>query len=367
MQAPTVRSQQSILQIDVPQEPPTSACDGMEEARVPIAVSYVKTAEADKVLKAPPGHVMAEVYYGRYLPFEVTAPGQTIHLDLPQLEEPALTEVWTSPLPVTYLAEEGMGLALNGQLLFGYLEARVDRSMDILAYRTYRRLLTRAQSFGYPHLLRIWNFFPRINLENKGLERYQQFCVGRHQALAEGYPNFPRSLPAATAMGTRSGPLQVYFLATTCPPLHIENPRQVSAYHYPRMYGPRSPSFARATLASVGSGRHLFIAGTASIVGHASRHPRDPRKQTLETLNNIEQVINEVRSLPAPEAALDHSLQADGDSTLLKAYLRRPEHLPTIKRALEEHLGPEPCCLYLEGRMCRPALLLEIEGILAHR
>ena len=90
------------------------------------------------------------------------------------------------------------------------------------------------------------------------------------------FADFPQTLPAGTAVGTMSGPLKIHFLAARQPGTHVENPRQVSAYEYPRVYGPCSPSFARATLRPSISGSHLLIAGTASVVGHVSEHIGDP-------------------------------------------------------------------------------------------
>jgi chorismate lyase/3-hydroxybenzoate synthase len=39
--------------------------------------------------------------------------------------------------------------------------------------------------------------------------------------------------------------LQVYGLAARHPGTPVENPRQVSAWRYPRQYGPTAPTFAR--------------------------------------------------------------------------------------------------------------------------
>ena len=79
---------------------------------------------------------------------------------------------------------------------------------------------------------------------------------------------------AATAIGLPSPPdqLHVHWLATKQPGIAIENPRQVSAFAYPRDYGPVAPGFSRAMLLP-GDTPLLLISGTASIVGHASQHP----------------------------------------------------------------------------------------------
>src|SRR3546814_12468443 len=62
-------------------------------------------------------------------------------------------------------------------------------------------------------------------------------------------------LPAATAIGRCDDArvVQVYWLAARTPGMPVENPRQVSAYRYPRQYGPQQPSFARAMLPPPGS------------------------------------------------------------------------------------------------------------------
>jgi chorismate lyase/3-hydroxybenzoate synthase len=156
-----------------------------------------------------------------------------------------------------------------------------------------------------------------------------------------------------------SGPLKIHFLAARQPGTHVENPRQVSAYEYPRVYGPRSPSFARATLHLSTSGSHLLIAGTASVVGHVSEHIGEPHKQTLEIIHNL-------------NALITHTEQFHGitrgqwyGQALFKIYIRHPEHFATVRDILKEQLPSHTQVLYLQGEMCRSELLLEVEGILS--
>jgi chorismate lyase/3-hydroxybenzoate synthase len=281
-------------------------------------------------------------------------------LDLPQFTGPPLAEVWTSTLPVTYHQAEGIHCAMNDEVLFGalQLEERPDTLLDILTHTAYRRLLVQARALGYPHLLRVWNYFPHINRESDGLERYQRFCAGRHQALAEDLSDFPRTLPAGTAVGTMSGSLKIHFLAARQPGTHVENPRQVSAYEYPRVYGPRSPSFARATLRPSISGSHLLIAGTASVVGHVSEHIGEPHKQTLEILHNLNALITQTEQRHGITCGQWYG------QALFKIYIRHPEHFTTVRGILKEQLPSHIQVLYLQGEMCRSELLLEIEGIL---
>ena len=109
----------------------------------------------------------------------------------------------------------------------------------------YANLSVFVRTRGFPHLLRSWNYLDAITEGEGDAERYRRFCVGRAAGLGEVQIG---TLPAATAIGRCDGvrTLQVYWLAARRPGTPVENPRQVSAYRYPRQYGPQSPSFARA-------------------------------------------------------------------------------------------------------------------------
>jgi chorismate lyase/3-hydroxybenzoate synthase len=326
-----------------------------------LRIAYVEEARLETLLKASPSTVLGIVRHDR-------SPGQpnglggypVVCLDLPQFNGPPLAEVWTSTLPITYHQANGIHCAMNDEVLFGALQLEESAAtlLDTITYTAYRRLLVQARALGYPHLLRMWNYFPHINRESDGLERYQRFCAGRHQALAEGLCDFPRTLPAGTAVGTMSGPLKIHFLAARQPGTHVENPRQVSAYEYPLIYGPCSPSFARATLWPSIAGSHLLIAGTASVVGHLSEHIGEPHKQTLEIIHNLNALITQTEQL--------HGITREQcyGKALFKIYIRHPEHFATIRDILKEQLPSHTQVLYLQGEMCRSELLLEIEGIL---
>jgi len=250
---------------------------------------------------------------------------------------------------------------MNEEVLFGAIqvEGPIGTGLDSVTYKAYQCLLLQARALGYIHLLRVWNYFPHINQESDGRERYQQFCVGRHRALVESLSDFPRSLPAATAIGTRSGPFNLHFLAAKHPGIHIENPRQVPAYEYPPSYGPSSPSFARAILRSSIAGSHLLISGTASVVGHRSVHLCEPYKQILEIIHNLNTLIGQTERLHR-----DTRGQWIREA-VFKIYIRQPEHFATIRDIFEEQLPSDAQVLYLQGEMCRSELLVEVEGVLS--
>ncbi|HVS78200.1 MAG TPA: hypothetical protein VHE11_14775 [Steroidobacteraceae bacterium] len=223
--------------------------------------------------------------------------------------------------------------------------------------RAYREVFATLAAVGHPHLLRVWNFIPDINVETEGLERYRQFNSARQEALIACGREVAGNVPAASALGAASGsPLVVYFLAARVAPALIENPRQVSAYHYPPQYGPRSPAFSRAAVLGRSDAATLFISGTASIVGHRTMHTGDPAAQTRETLRNIEALLEE-----AGRKALGDRLPLE--SLAYKVYVRDPRDLPVIRAELTRALGREASVLYLKADICRRDLAVEIEAV----
>ncbi|TKB83264.1 MAG: hypothetical protein E8D44_08440 [Nitrospira sp.] len=327
------------------------------EAAPHLRVDYVESTNLSRWLATSATLPMAIVSFGSPVSPSITCP--VIALDLPQLAGRSVLEVWTSDQPVTVHHTNKFSAATSGEILAGTLQLEEEPGAGLqgTTERAYRRLLHHVQELGYPYLWRVWNFFPGINENEAGLERYRQFCVGRYQALAGTLQGFPGSLPAGTAVGTQSGPLQLYVLAGTHPAIHLGNPRQVHAYEYPQHYGPCSPSFARATLLQSDLHTQLFISGTASVVGHESRHMGHPETQTMETVDNL-------RALVAHADELSGTTRSHPSSRgRYKVYVRQPDHLEAIQQALSIPLFASSQIVYLQGDLCRRELLVEIEGV----
>lgn len=280
-----------------------------------------------------------------------------LHVPLSPLREAAAPyEVWRSAGPVATGREGAIRYSHDGALMFGVLEwEEPDGGILHASAHAYAALVAFWRDSDYPHLLRIWNYFDAITLGEGDGERYRQFCVGRVQGLGDVDT---RTLPAATAIGSRDGRrvLQVYWLAAREPGLPLENPRQVSAYRYPREYGPQSPTFARALLPP--SPRvPLLLSGTASIVGHASQHADSLRAQLDETLTNLDSLLGAAR-----ERAPMLSPHLDGTSRL-KVYVRDAADADAVAAQLEARLGTRVPWLMLHADVCRRELLVEIEGM----
>lgn len=273
----------------------------------------------------------------------------------------AVFDGWLSSANVGELQHHGPAhYRSDGQWLYGWVEID-DRTMGLqaAAHQAYTALFEVLTQNACPHLLRLWNYFSGVNVETQGLERYRQFNIGRQEAFMQANRSAFDGAPAACALGARDGLLRVYFLAGRQVPRAIENPRQVSAYRYPSSYGPRAPTFSRAALVDAGGGRSaLFISGTASIVGHVSVHTGDVRRQTEETMANVQAVRDSAASASGVYLAAQ-----DMSYTL---YLRHAADLAVVREVFERAVGPHSKAaseaVYLLADICRADLLVEIEA-----
>ena len=277
-----------------------------------------------------------------------------VRVPLPRVGGTPLAEVWSGPVAAVVERRGGVSLAAAGPVAFAAVGA-ADTAGEALEPATadaYRRLLAATAAAGYPHLLRVWAILPRINDVEDGLERYRRFCRARAEAFETVFgPAFTAELSASTAVGSTAGPLVVHALAGRRPGRHRENPRQVAAYRYPAAYGPRSPSFARATVCPADLGQRLLISGTAAIVGHRSLHGASAVEQTRETLDNLARLT---AGRPAPPGLPFRQL---------KVYLRRAGDRPAVEDVLRRALGAAVPLLFLQADVCRRELAVEIEGV----
>jgi enamine deaminase RidA (YjgF/YER057c/UK114 family) len=279
-------------------------------------------------------------------------------------EAGALCEVWRTEQPVESGSHGRVRYARTADLLFGCIaitegsETSDEERTPLYCTteRAYRQILGALDALGYPHLLRVWNYVSEINRDTHGIERYRQFNSARQAALLAGGRPITGRVSAACALGAAVGsPLVAYFLASHTAPTFIENPRQISAYHYPPQYGARSPVFSRATVHQQAEDMTLFISGTASIIGHETVHIGDAAAQTRETLTNIEALLEETNRVTGSKAFTLEALAC-------KVYVRHPSDLPVVQAQLHSALGSSARPVYLQADICRRDLSVEIEA-----
>ncbi|MBN2292482.1 MAG: dioxygenase [Pirellulales bacterium] len=224
----------------------------------------------------------------------------------------------------------------------------------------------------FDQIVRTWLYLGDIVGPEKETQRYKELNRARtdffkpfhfgnnHASVAPGTVVYP----ASTGIGTdgRGILMSCVALATKRDDVFLtplENPRQVAAFDYAAVYSPESPKFARAMAVRIGNIDTVFVSGTASITDSESRYIGDVKGQTNQTLDNIAALIS-------PDNFKRHSLKGGGqtldDLAIARVYIKRREDYDQVKAVCEARLGELPT-IYAVADVCRPELLVEIEGM----
>jgi chorismate lyase/3-hydroxybenzoate synthase len=316
----------------------------------PVAprTSYIRVPPGSEL----PANVLFAVTFGDRPPI---ASQRAVRVNLEMVSGAGLVEVWYANGDVVSGVDGAIRHAADEHFLSAVIEVDEREHGGILAATAfaYRSIARFQANSKFPYLLRTWNYFDAINRGAGDSERYREFCSGRVAGL-DG--KMQAQYPAATVIGRRDGELrlQVYWLAGRCPGIALENPRQLSAYHYPRQYGQTPPSFSRAMLVTPDS---LMISGTASIVGHASQHAESVAAQVDEIVANLGILLQGAHAqAPALPATF-------GRGSLIKVYLRNRVDLQIVEDRLRALLPENVPRLVLQGDVCRSDLLVEFDCV----
>lgn len=313
-------------------------------ARRAPRVSYRMTGIAPAL--AEPG-TLAVFGFGENAP--QSADPRYLQVPLEAFDGPAPLELWQVEGPTSHGQDDALRWSAGGGWLFAAIELNESEhgGAAATAQLAYQRLHQLLVSRPERHVQRVWNYLGAINDGDGDAEHYKHFCDGRAIGMGDF---FTSGFPAATAIGHLgdAGRLQVYLLACDQSGQRVENPRQLSAWRYPRQYGRTPPSFARAM--NLPAGDALAISGTAAVVGHASAHRDDLEAQLVETMTNLDALL---ASAGMP--------QGFDSQSPLKAYIRHRADTPRVREFLAARLPGVPVLL-LHGDICRSELLVEIDG-----
>jgi enamine deaminase RidA (YjgF/YER057c/UK114 family) len=224
----------------------------------------------------------------------------------------------------------------------------------------------------YDEVIRTWLYLGDIVGPEGDTQRYKEL----NRARTDFYRNFSFGIgrtppghcsevfPASTGIGTSGKGVMMSCIAvqTSRPDLlliPLENPQQVSAFDYGAHYSPKSPKFARAMAVASGDCATIFISGTASITESETRHVDDVAGQTQLTLDNIAALISADNFGRHGVAGLGATLD---DLALVRVYIKRQEDFETVRAVCRQRFGERPT-IYAVADVCRPELLVEIEGI----
>ena len=245
----------------------------------------------------------------------------------------------------------------------------------VSAFRQLKELLA-GVNVRMDQVFRTWIYQGGIVADEDASQRYKELNRARTDEyqgiqflcdrLPKGHP--PGVYPASTGIGTEGLGLEVSAIAlTTDRPevlaVPLENPRQTPAYDYTAKYSLKSPKFSRAMAVTCGDYARIFISGTASITAAETRHIGDAAGQASETLDNIAALISEENLSRHGLPGLGTTLAGMG---LARVYIKRKEDYARVRAICEERLGELPT-IYAIADVCRPDLLVEIEGIALSR
>lgn len=243
------------------------------------------------------------------------------------------------------------------------------RSVD--AFTQMREMLAGA-NVRFDQIIRTWLYLGDIVGPEGETQRYKELNRARSdyyenvRFLAKHLPPGVTETvyPASTGIGTDNRDVIMSCLALSTKRDDIvarplENPLQTSAFDYMACYGPKSPKFSRAMALTTGDCTAVFVSGTASITQSESQHIEDIEAQTNQTLDNIAALIS--------ESNLDrHGLPGRGatlrNMALARVYVKRQADFEKTRNVCQQRLGEMPV-IYTVADVCRPELLVEIEGI----
>ncbi len=251
-------------------------------------------------------------------------------------------------------------------------EGRTAYDQSLEGFQNLQAALQRG-GVRFEDVIRTWLYQGCITEEVDGVERYRELNRARTDFFTD-IPFDKRPIltgrgdhavyPASTGIGTLC-----HGLITACMALQterkdvfmlpLENPLQTSAFDYPKEYSIKSPKFARAMALRTGEDVTVWISGTASIVNSETVYKGDAAMQTEQTLTNIEQLIapaNFTRlGWPGAGAALT-------DLAKVHVYVKHAADYEKVRAVCERRLGRVPA-VYAVADVCRPDLLVEIEGV----
>ncbi len=265
-----------------------------------------------------------------------------------------------------------LSFCFNQDVLIGSLSISLPSgsSLQCLSQSYYEQIIDFITAQNKPNLLRMWNYFPDINQSDSmlsdSLERYQEFCIGRHNAFASSMQK-EFEYPAASAVGgcseSVSSKLVIIFIAMNQPGKFLENPDQISAYQYPSHYSPKSPSFSRASIVQTERFQQLYISGTASIVGHESKFQGDIINQTHQTIRNLKRLIEYSNEKYVADNTLS-LIRSSVDAPVIKVYLRNPADKAKVAPIIQAFSRDSEYICYLQADICRQELDIEIEMLM---
>ena len=219
--------------------------------------------------------------------------------------------------------------------------------------------MLQSNGFKPSDIYRQWNYIQGITMLNDGSQNYQEFNDAR--SIFYSKCEWDNGYPAATGIGADAGGVvvEVNAIKSCDKSFPIDNPLQIAAHNYSQdvldgkvidvLKEKSTPKFERARLL----GNTIFISGTAAIKGEQSINSLNAVEQTAETMEIMDRLVSK-ENIPTANNGSHYDL--------LRIYVKRNEDIESVKDYMNTHYS-EALKHYLVADVCRPELLVEIEGI----
>ena len=219
--------------------------------------------------------------------------------------------------------------------------------------------MLQTNGFKPSDIYRQWNYIQGITMLNDGSQNYQEFNDAR--SIFYNKCEWSNGYPAATGIGADAGGVvvEVNAIKSHDKSLPIDNPLQIAAHNYSQdvldgkaidiLKEKSTPKFERARLL----GNTIFISGTAAIKGEQSINSHNAVEQTAETMEIMDRLVSK-ENIPTENNGVHYDL--------LRIYVKRKNDIEAVKDFMDTHY-PDVAKHYLVADVCRPELLVEIEGI----
>ena len=211
-------------------------------------------------------------------------------------------------------------------------------------------------------VIRQWNYIENITGYDGNSQHYQIFNDIRSEFYSRD--TFSNGYPAATGIGSSAGGVIIDFIAvkpkSDCEIRTIKSPVQKDAHLYSKEVlaaggvdghnTETSPKFERGKALLVSDYAQIYISGTAAIIGQKSQSPGDAAGQTKTTIENIKLLVESVQAWSAAKPAL------------FRVYIKNAADIESVTLCFKSLLPPDKT-IFVIADICRPELLVEIEGV----
>jgi enamine deaminase RidA (YjgF/YER057c/UK114 family) len=228
------------------------------------------------------------------------------------------------------------------------------------------------EKMEFSDIIRQWNYIEQITKNvthnNSVSQHYQIFNDVRTKYYQQA--DFKNGFPSATGIGMDCAGIIIEAIAARFENdysvIAIKSPVQLDAYTYSKEvlaenntmsdFCRTTPKFERAKIIVSPGNNWVFISGTAAIKGQISIPVLSVELQTEMTIQNI-------LSLISNENLHKHGIESNEKASIkhLRVYVKYNTDISPVKSICRKYF-PDIPVIYVVADICRPELLVEIEG-----